>query len=586
VSFTAENFNGRGELHIYRSTGGPENFARIDPTPHPDYPTLYFERNLKPRTDYYYTAQVVDGEQTSDFSDTLVLTTESNFYIPELTATVTEEGHVKLLLQDKSYADVIYDIVRDEQSADGSTFSDKEISMPDSGSYHQVVDTTVGVSATYTYRVHALVEEGDGMPYYQNVAVKTVTVTQENAPLIPPHLETYFSTVGTTVYFNAENFNSGGEIHFYRSTSEDEGYVRVYPTPYPGLETVYYQENLKPRTAYYYTAQVVDGERTSDFSDTLRLTTESNFYNPELKATITEEGHVKLVLQDKSYADVIYDIVRDEKNADGSTFSDKEIVMSDSGSYHEVVDTSVAPNNTYTYRVHALVEEGDGMPYYQNVAVITITTPEEASGPEITGFVLVDPYNDTDVSTLVDYDTIRYSERYNIRANATDDTESVEFFLNGKRWGENQEPYALFGDRKGNYNRGRLRPGDYTLTATAYRQNLHKGEKGKTSTIHFTVIDDRNVDGMSANEEAIVQIDVFPNPVISTASVEISAPENALVTVDLRNENGQTFRLTQDKIGSDKLMFTDFNASTVSRGVWYMIVTVDKKTFTKRVIVK
>ncbi len=124
-----------------------------------------------------------------------------------------------------------------------------------------------------------------------------------------------------------------------------------------------------------------------------------------------------------------------------------------------------------------------------------IDTPQ----PQVHRFVLVDAATNKDYKRMEDNEIYflegyQYSDqilppKFNIRAETNPKkVGSVVFNLNGRRIRtENEAPYALSGDRNGNYHSLTLEPGQYTLTATPYSQPNRKGIEGKPLTIHFEV---------------------------------------------------------------------------------------------------
>ncbi len=83
--------------------------------------------------------------------------------------------------------------------------------------------------------------------------------------------------------------------------------------------------------------------------------------------------------------------------------------------------------------------------------------------------------------------------KFNIEAKASpgqSKLESVRFKLGGPRIlnrVENEPPFTLFGDRKGDLNFGFLEPGIYTLTATPYAKNRGRGRPGISKSITISV---------------------------------------------------------------------------------------------------
>lgn len=116
---------------------------------------------------------------------------------------------------------------------------------------------------------------------------------------------------------------------------------------------------------------------------------------------------------------------------------------------------------------------------------------------KVTGFVLVDADDNTDISNLADGDAIVLSSlptrKLNIRAETSDadDIGSVKLVLESgtatSTQVENFEPYALYGDYGGNYRAKTFEVDDYTLTAMPYSERDGEGSRGTGQTIAFSV---------------------------------------------------------------------------------------------------
>lgn len=115
--------------------------------------------------------------------------------------------------------------------------------------------------------------------------------------------------------------------------------------------------------------------------------------------------------------------------------------------------------------------------------------------PAITSFTLVDADADADLGPLRSGDIIDLSalstQNLNVRANATSSTGSVVFELDGSEHRtENDAPYALAGDNRGNYHAWSPTPGAHTLTATPYSQDDGHGAVGAALAITLTVVEE------------------------------------------------------------------------------------------------
>jgi len=133
----------------------------------------------------------------------------------------------------------------------------------------------------------------------------------------------------------------------------------------------------------------------------------------------------------------------------------------------------------------------------------------------ITGFVLVNANNNTDIGPIANGDVIDVSSlptmNLNIRAEATSDTESVRLELSGAQSTgrtENVAPYALYGDNSGNYTAHVFALGNYNLTATPYSGNSLGGIMGTGLNVSFE----------------------FVNPAIGSPLILVDASDDSVIT--------------------------------------------------------
>ncbi len=123
--------------------------------------------------------------------------------------------------------------------------------------------------------------------------------------------------------------------------------------------------------------------------------------------------------------------------------------------------------------------------------------------PMVEGFTLVDAKTDADftmynpVQNGAVINLVGKPKRIDFRANTDPEkVGSVKFILEGaykREFVENVFPYALFGDKNGDYIGRRLVPGAYTLTAIPYSGSNMSGENGKPLIISFEITFDSEV---------------------------------------------------------------------------------------------
>jgi hypothetical protein len=133
---------------------------------------------------------------------------------------------------------------------------------------------------------------------------------------------------------------------------------------------------------------------------------------------------------------------------------------------------------------------------------VTVTVnPPPASGQAVISFTLINANTDEPIATFDPLNNGAILNRatlprnLNIRANTSPATVgSVRFRLDQRSNYETDShaPYALGGDRNGNYYSWRPSLGSHTITATPYGSPNARGTKGTPLTITFTVIEQLN----------------------------------------------------------------------------------------------
>jgi hypothetical protein len=191
-------------------------------------------------------------------------------------------------------------------------------------------------------------------------------------------------------------------------------------------------------------------------------------------------GTVRLTFQNTTGHTLNGDLIRE-----GVSFLQNGTIITEfsvpAGSTYTYIDDNVVPGETYRYIFEYFVgDTGDYEIYFDEIAVVSDI-------PALGNFILVAPSNDDEYDVLTDGYTIMIGgTNIKIEANA-DRTGSVIFYLNGRKYRDNTSPFALFREINGDYQRGSLRNGTYTLMAIAYPERNGKGVAGDTATVNFTV---------------------------------------------------------------------------------------------------
>ena len=126
--------------------------------------------------------------------------------------------------------------------------------------------------------------------------------------------------------------------------------------------------------------------------------------------------------------------------------------------------------------------------------------------------------------------------------------ESVKMYLSGAKSAtktESVEPYALYGDKNGNFNGKVLPAGAYTIKAVPYTQNKAKGIALPSSSVNFTLSEkyaSKVGETLIATqvEEVENPFTVYPNPVVDALNF------NKVVSVAIYNELGQRIAVYRD----------------------------------------
>lgn len=129
----------------------------------------------------------------------------------------------------------------------------------------------------------------------------------------------------------------------------------------------------------------------------------------------------------------------------------------------------------------------------------TINFEIKDSGLDIVRLVLVNAETNEDIMVLEDSSIVDYlaigTEMLNIRAETrAGEVGSVAFKLNGERFSvESFLPYAIAGDRNGDYRLWENEPGEYDLMVTAYSESRAEGYAGMPLSIDFEIVDGATV---------------------------------------------------------------------------------------------
>lgn len=197
VSIWWTNVNPDSQTEVFRSLSPGDGFALIHVG---DNDTDGFvDRNLKPRTKYYYRLRARSGDQISANTN-LEYTTFSNNYPPTLTARAIDTQTVELTFTDNSYNDLDYSIRSNDES--GSPFYET-LALSDSGQTVTIIHESAAPGATIVYTVNMTVDTYPrGEVTLEDVTTTTITMPGEGPACSGAgsiKREIWYNIPGTTV---------------------------------------------------------------------------------------------------------------------------------------------------------------------------------------------------------------------------------------------------------------------------------------------------------------------------------------------------------------------------------------------------
>ncbi|WP_165823901.1 T9SS type A sorting domain-containing protein [Pseudochryseolinea flava] len=154
----------------------------------------------------------------------------------------------------------------------------------------------------------------------------------------------------TDIEFKVSNPNGVGITEIYRSESEFSGYVLVDTSSQAEFHVL--QNNMKPRTNFYYKFRVVNGAEVSPYSEVLKTLTYSVFYPPTFTATAVTQNDIEFEIVDNSYNDMVYHLYR---VASPFNIEIKQWPSTDSGAVFTAADGSLPAGKKFTYILTAEV---------------------------------------------------------------------------------------------------------------------------------------------------------------------------------------------------------------------------------------
>jgi len=222
--------------------------------------------------------------------------------------------------------------------------------------------------------------------------------------------------------------------------------------------------------------------------------------------------------------------------------------------------------------------------------------------PQVVSFSLINAENDQVIQTIISGSTINLSNlpttRLNIRANTNPaKVGSVKFALSGA-WVKNfidtsSPPYALFGDKNGNYNGWTPALGNYSLTATPFSDAGGRGTKGLARTINFSIIkkatsatarlgsDESDATILAQNSESENSVSAYPNPFHESINLRIQSDSSVQYVIKFYDNFGRL--LMQDKFTptSPNADTHTMNLPNISSGMHIIVVESEVSRYRK-----
>jgi ELWxxDGT repeat protein len=207
----------------------------------------------------------------------------------------------------------------------------------------------------------------------------------------------------------------------------------------------------------------------------------------------------------------------------------------------------------------------------------------------ITGFTLVNADSNQDIMPLTDGAVLKLQElptrNLNIRASTGPDrVGSVFFSLLGQgnyTRVESDAPFALAGDRNGNYTAWTPAPGSYVLTATPYVSRTARGRAGTPLTIHFEVEDNAPASGASAS----IAFSAYPNPFSEQVTIDVHALQRTRLLIEVFDMHGTLVqRLLNRQVDNNQSLHLQLDGRSLRKGVYLLRISTDKEVITHRLM--
>ncbi|MGV3556543.1 NHL domain-containing protein [Larkinella arboricola] len=243
-------------------------------------------------------------------------------------------------------------------------------------------------------------------------------------------------------------------------------------------------------------------------------------------------GSVKMVLSGA------YNQTRTETDAPFALFGDNQ------GNYNAWTPVSGSYNLTAT----PYTGPGGSGSVVTSYSLNFKVTNQPSAVPQVVSFSLINADTDQEIKQLINGDVLNLAsfptKNLNIRANTQPATVgSVKMVLSGPQSRtqiDNGIPYALLGDKNGDYNAWTPSVGSYSLTGTTYTGSGGTGVTGTPLTLTFQVINQTQLARIGAEASAEdLPVMTYPNPFRESFTLKLKGQADEKIPVVMVDAYGR-----------------------------------------------
>lgn len=375
---------------IQRSFTANSGFTSIATLP--SNTTFYNNVGLAGSTSYFYRVQAVNSAGSSDWSNTASATTMAG--LPNspsgLSAVAAGSSSINLSWTDNSNDETEFVLQRSTDAGVG--FSNIATLPFNSTSF---TDEGLEVSTTYYYRVQAINTVGTSA--WSNTAAATTTAALPGAP---SDLIAVLSGNQAVELSWADNSQDESSFVLQRSFSEVSGFATI--ATLPANTTLFTDEDISSATTYYYRIKALNAAGSSEWSNTVSVTTTLALPNAPSGVEAKAAGCRTIILNwnDNSDNESSFELSR-SLTANG-TYANVATLPANTTTY---TNTSLSLGKRYYYKVTALNSSGTSAPGNIASAVANCSSPMSPAGELSKAKVFPNPVKDGFFSLSVPFET-------------------------------------------------------------------------------------------------------------------------------------------------------------------------------------